>query len=387
MRLRSSLTTFVHLIDRDGQRVAQADKLPGNGSYPTLVWTNGERVIDRAYPTLLDRCAGGETVRVQVGWYELGGENPLRPRADSAGTTAFAGEMTLAFFTYPPDSFQPAVRTEVALSPRVTLAGYTLDDQALQAGSSLSLDLLWISTDATDNAAAGLSEIRLHLASANGNYELWQGPIAPGSRWTSGLALCQRIHASLPPEVTVGNYNLLIDQTSFANAEPISLGTVAIGPSTRLYELPELERTLNMTFTGEDNGEIILVGLSSEPIADPATNQLAVDLVWQPVAHINSNYNAFVHLLDNNGTIIAQSDAVPGGDKVTNRWLPGEVILDRHLLTLPPDLASSSNLDGYQLVAGLYDSIGMQRLSARTSDGVEVADGRVPLGLLSLPAP
>lgn len=385
--IRSSLTTFVHLIDRDGRRVAQADKLPGNGSYATTVWTPGERVIDRAYPELLDRCAGGENVRVQVGWYELRDGTPQRPRADSAGTTALAGEMTLAYFTYPLAEFQPGVIVGSDISPTLRLEGFTLREQDLQAGSPLTIDLLWHSANATSNAAPGQTEIRLRLVNDAATHDLWQGQIAPGSRWNDGLALCRRIHASLPADMAVGDYTLTVDLPAVEDSQPITLGTVAVGPSTRLYELPELTRTINVTLTAEDNSEIALVGLRSEPRPDPATNQLSVELVWQSVSQINGNYKAFVHLLDSTGAIIAQSDAIPGGDKVTNRWLPGEVILDRHILTLPPEVAASENVAEYQLVAGLYDPIGMQRLNARTHEGSDVPDGRISLGSLSPPAP
>jgi hypothetical protein len=112
-----------------------------------------------------------------------------------------------------------------------------------------------------------------------------------------------------------------------------------------------------------------------------------VDIVWQPSAAISGNYKAFVHLLDSTGAIIAQSDALPGGDYVTSRWMAGEVILDQHVLTLPPEVASNRDLSGYQLVTGLYDPIGMQRLSARAADGTELPDGRIPLGSLSPPLP
>ena len=65
----ASLTSYVHLIDPDGRRVAQADKLPGNGSYGTEDWTVGERVLDRYYPAMIDPCAAGVPLRAQVGWY------------------------------------------------------------------------------------------------------------------------------------------------------------------------------------------------------------------------------------------------------------------------------------------------------------------------------
>jgi hypothetical protein len=385
--IQGSLTTFVHLIDRDGRRVAQVDKLPGNGSYPTSVWTTGERVIDRAYPAMLDRCAGGETVRVEVGWYELREGNPQRRRADSAGTSALAGEMTLPYFTYPLDSWQPAVHNPIPISPTLTLEGYTLHDQDLYAGSPLTLDLLWHNTDPHNQTDAGLAEFQLSLLNGTEIHELWQGKIAPGSDWENGEALCRRIHLSLPQELAVGDYTLAVAGAMLAGAEAIPLGAVTIAPSTRLYELPDLARTIQVTFTGEADGEIVLVGLSEEPAIDAENSQLAVDLVWQPMARINGNYKAFVHLLDSSGTIIAQSDAVPGGAGVTSRWLPGEFILDRHILTLSPEVVSSDDLAGYQLVAGLYDSIDMQRLQARMANGDDLPDGRASLGALSLPSP
>lgn len=382
----TSLTTFVHFIDRDGHRVAQADKLPGNGSYPTYVWTPGERVSDRAYPELLDLCAGGENVRVQVGWYELGNGNPQRPRSDTSGTTALAGEMNLAYFTYPLDSFQPTVAISAPLSPTLSLEGYSVLDQELQAGSPLTLDLLWQSMEAADKNASGRAEIRVLLQNDSSSHILWEGEIAPGSRWDSGLALCRRIHTSLPSDLAAGEYTIAIAQPAIDN-EQITLGTVTIGPSTRIYEVPEISHSVGITLTDGDNNEIVLLGLSSPPIPDPSTNQVGVDLVWQPQGRISGNYNVFVHLLDANGNIIAQADAIPGGGAGTSRWLPGEIILDRQILTLPPEVAASDALSDFQLVAGLYDSIGMQRLSARTADGTEVPEGRIPLGSLSLPAP
>lgn len=173
---------------------------------------------------------------------------------------------------------------------------------------------------------------------------------------------------------------MTLDWPLLPDAERITLGNITVGPSTRLYELPEMARQVDVTFTDAEDGEITLVGLSAEPtLSTDGSNQLAVDLVWQPTARVSSSYKAFVHLLDSAGTIIAQSDAIPGGNG-TNRWLPTEVILDRHLLTLPPETAPGD----YQLVVGLYDPIGMQRLPARTPDGEASPNSVAPLGPVTL---
>jgi len=39
-------TIFVHLVDADGDMVAQADAQPLDGQYPTSIWSPGESVVD-----------------------------------------------------------------------------------------------------------------------------------------------------------------------------------------------------------------------------------------------------------------------------------------------------------------------------------------------------
>ena len=95
---------------------------------------------------------------------------------------------------------------------------------------------------------------------------------------------------------------------------------------------------------------------------------LPVDLRWQanqPVAH---NYHVFVHLLDEQEQHIAQSDGQPAlWTRPTSSWQPGEVIEDRHALSLPADLPPGN----YQLIVGLYLPESGQRLAA--SDGKSFA--------------
>ena len=386
-RISDSLTTFVHLIDRDGRRVAQIDKLPGNGSYSTRDWAPGERVIDRAYPELLDRCAGGETLRVQVGWYELREGMPQRPRADSAGSTALAGEMVLPYFAFPRAEFAPATITNTQIWPTLSLFGYSLHEESLQAGSPLTVDLFWHSTHAPDvdmSEVLGDLEIKLSLVNNNALSIVWQGPLAPGIEWDGGLAFCRRLRTSLPVQLAPGEYAVVIDVPNDTNYQRVSLGNVQVGESTRRFDLPTLTSSVGVTLTDGTSDEIGLIGLSAlEQIAPDAGGQpgLAVELVWQAQSRIAGNYKAFVHLLDANGTIVAQSDALPAEGYATNRWLPGEVVLDRHTLRLPSDLPPGE----YRLVAGLYEPISMYRLNARNANQNALPDNLAPLGELTWP--
>ena len=383
-----SLTTFVHLLDRDGHRVAQVDKLPGNGSYRTLGWTPGERVIDRAYPALLDRCAGGETVRVQVGWYQLARGNPPRPRADSTGFTALAGEVVLPYTTYQRAYLQPPVHAGAAILPTLSLVGYDLHADDFQPGSPLVIDLYWHSVHPTDDPGPGDLPISLVMDAGDERITLWSGQLAADLDWDSDTSLCRRIRTALPTDVAAGDSPLAIAWTLPTGPQSTSLGVVTVAPSTRRYDLPSLLTPTDANFVEPDGSLLRLAGVSAlelEPQPDPDTGRalLAVELAWQADSPIEGNYKAFVHLVDDAGVIVAQSDAIPAGDYATSRWLPQEVVVDRHHLLLPADLAPGV----YHLVAGLYEPVENYRLPARTSQGDELPSDQAALGDWTYPAP
>lgn len=92
-------------------------------------------------------------------------------------------------------------------------------------------------------------------------------------------------------------------------------------------------------------GQIRLVGWSQTQ----ADNQLVVELYWQAEAEMERSYTAFVHLLDENGVLVAQLDRLPGGYP-TNDWQPGEVVMDKYVVFLPDTLISGP----YTLKTGFY---------------------------------
>jgi hypothetical protein len=94
------------------------------------------------------------------------------------------------------------------------------------------------------------------------------------------------------------------------------------------------------------------VNLEETIIVGPES-AVVVTLLWEGTAEIPENYTVFVHLLADDGTLIAQHDGVPMfGTRPTTTWQPGELLLDRHELVLP---AQGMNGEG-RLVVGLYQS-------------------------------
>jgi hypothetical protein len=74
--------------------------------------------------------------------------------------------------------------------------------------------------------------------------------------------------------------------------------------------------------------------------------QLRLGLTWTVTAPAQSNYSAFVHLVDPDGKVVAQDDrqGLPAGG-----WRPGTRFLSLHELRLPANVGPGA----YRLMAGL----------------------------------
>ncbi len=207
------LTTFIHLIDADGRRVGQTDKLPGNGSYRTPYWREGERVIDRYYPEIQDACAGGEEVSVQVGWYQYLADNQRMQRTDAPGDSALAGYLTLPLTSLPADRFTPDTEIDQPLTDNLSLLGYSAgtpaDTSDWQPGAPLRLDLVWTSNAGTESIAAD-TPIRVFL-DGDEAVPLWEGGAATARHGTTArrsAAVCACVCRWRPRRVTTASASL-----------------------------------------------------------------------------------------------------------------------------------------------------------------------------------
>jgi hypothetical protein len=366
-RMRQSLTAFLQLLDADGQVVGQVDKLPGNGGYLTSQWAPGDRVIERYRPQI-DPCAGGAPAQVMVGWYDLAQNAARIPRADRYGNSALAGVVTLPALSVPAAEMEPAQRRERSLTTSLTLMGYTLHGGPWQAGAPLTLDLYW-----RGDPSAATQAVTLTLRSASrGDDTLWSDAAAPAEvHWRPGEVVCRRVRLRLPTDAPVGAYQLQVS----AREQEITLQSLHLDLSTHRFDVPALTMPINATL----GDQVRLLGLDRATWTD-ASQPISLTLAWQAITTIPSSFTVFVHLLDSAGRPVSQSDRIPAGDHPTSAWVPGEVVLDTHIL-LPPTGASGP----YRLVAGLYDPVSWQRLPALDASRQLIPDNAIPLGQVPLP--
>jgi hypothetical protein len=102
--------------------------------------------------------------------------------------------------------------------------------------------------------------------------------------------------------------------------------------------------------------------------------EMDVDLIWRAEAPVEEDLAVFVHLVGADGRPVAQHDGRPAnGAAPTRGWRPGETVIDRHRLVLPPELAGD-----FAIVVGLYRPPAGPRLPAASGESVVVHRGGLP---------
>ncbi|MEZ4580498.1 MAG: hypothetical protein R3A10_02375 [Caldilineaceae bacterium] len=135
----------------------------------------------------------------------------------------------------------------------------------------------------------------------------------------------------------------------------VTLTAVEVEPSTaslRCGQANPVAYSFGNADAGDGSGQVDLLGYDVVRTADA----LEVTLLWQAQVTPQIPYKVFVHLLNADGELVAQSDAEPAGYSTTT-WLPGEVVADTHRIPLPPAAAEQP----LTLAVGLYDPAGARR--------------------------
>ncbi|MGC9334799.1 MAG: glycosyltransferase family 117 protein [Anaerolineae bacterium] len=102
---------------------------------------------------------------------------------------------------------------------------------------------------------------------------------------------------------------------------------------------------------GQLDGAVALNGYDVAPSSPRPGEDLQLSLYWQALHPLEEKYHSFVHLLDDAGQRIAQSDHQPGGVFYpAPLWQPGEAVRDVHSLTVPAGAPPGT----YHLLVGMY---------------------------------
>jgi hypothetical protein len=279
---------------------------------------------------------------------------------------------------------------DVHFANGVSLAGYNVEPDATTAGvgpAEFRLTLFWEVDENTDRRDTVASRAFVHLTDGHSvwleeNLPLPEDYLLP---WVRGRQVLQdvrilKVPSEMPPgkayfEVGLFRSGLssapggqdrvdIVDQHGQAVGDRVDLGAVMIGSPPEQADLFGL-RPLGARF--EDRIELA----GWQAAADPAEpSKLRVDLGWRALDRSVTDYTAFVHVLDNEGRIVAQHDQPPGGvDTQTTRWVPGETVRTSMLLELPSDV----NRTDLRLRVGLYEPVSGGQLAVTAPSDIGAA--------------
>jgi hypothetical protein len=129
------------------------------------------------------------------------------------------------------------------------------------------------------------------------------------------------------------------------------------------------DRDLGVTATFENGPQLDQARISNT--ARTPGEPICLELQWSTNTQLPTDYTVFVHVLDQNGQLVAQSDLQPGGGYTpTSSWPIGQPITDRHGVILPPTLSPGT----YQIAIGLYGSDGARLKASDGSDSITLGE-------------
>jgi mannosyltransferase len=121
---------------------------------------------------------------------------------------------------------------------------------------------------------------------------------------------------------------------------------------TELSNAPETKSEIRFALAeaGQDV-DIYLDGFTlSNAVVTPG-DILQLSLFWHAPHSIGGRYKVFVHLYDQAGELVTQTDSEPGGAlRPTNTWSPGEQVVDRYGILIPAETPPGT----YTLSVGWY---------------------------------
>jgi 4-amino-4-deoxy-L-arabinose transferase-like glycosyltransferase len=278
-----------------------------------------------------------------------------------------------------------ANRLEFNFGDKVELLGYELGVDRATVGEFVPITLYWrCLAEMQRNYTVGLSLLgprdepygQVAAFPGHGNY--------PTSLWEKGQIIKDTYNIRVAPGFPAPNlarfyialyiypeqeYLPLLDGQGTEVARAATFGQVPVDyarpPAPSVKNSLRYELADRISLLGYDLDESLF-----------STGYGCLTLYWESQSELTEDYTVFVHVIDDQGQTVAQSDSMPrGGFYPTSYWQEGEVVADEHCLRFRGDVRPGN----YRVLAGMYLLGTMQRLAALDAAGNRVLNDQCPL--------
>lgn len=361
--MQADLKLTATLVDAEGHEWGRVDQRLAAYGYPTFRWPLAVPQLGTVLPTS-DPGTPPTTYRLRLGVYDATSGRALDlldAAGNPAGQTLWLEPVRTGLPPLPAIPIQPPAES---VGKPVALLQASVTPLEAEAGQLVLAEPWWRlqQQNLSDAVVAWQWFDPAGVTQAQGTLEPFVA--YPTTQWLPNMPLRSQLTLRVPlaAQKTPGVWRVQLqlvarDNPALAVSNALTM-SVTIHTSTRLFEPPPLDVALDHDLAGQ----ITLLGLDlpAEPLRAGVT--VPITVAWQAVQTVDTSYTGFIHLLAA-GRVAAQDDHLPQqGQTLTSAWLPGEVVLDPYMLTLPADLPAGA----YPLEIGLYDASapGLPRLAA-----------------------
>ena len=280
---------------------------------------------------------------------------------------------TLFRLSSPPDLALPAQhKADLLVGDRVKLLGYDVDRDTVTQGEELHVRLYWQALAQMDTPYSAFVQLLAepgHTALA-GSDSQHPGNI-PTTTWSGARYVVDdhiiHIPTDMPPvafRLYVGMYEVEADNRVGEQELPHLIHVLPRHP----VQPGQISQRVVARF-GE---QIRLLGYA----ATLQQGVLALTLYWQSASPPAKDYQVFVHVVDDNHTVLAQQDSPPmNGQYPSSTWLPGQIVVDERRIPLRAGVRPAG------VFVGLYELATMTRLPATGENSQRWADDAMVLPL------
>jgi hypothetical protein len=203
--LAKDYSTFVHLLDETELIVAQRDMYPGQGLYPTSLWSTGDSIANRYVMLLPETAFAPNQAQLEVGLYDFATEERLpayAPNGELLGDNARFQEIEIL----------PRAEAEVPnpvhfnFGNRIALIGYDMDRRMASPGEIIHLTLYWQALVKMEEDYTVFTHVLGEENRIWAQKDSWpKNGDAPTSTWEPGRTIADEyelvIYPDTPPDV------------------------------------------------------------------------------------------------------------------------------------------------------------------------------------------
>lgn len=335
----------LRVVDAAGNLWGKQDRRPAGYNYPSTRWKRGEYLFGAYTVPLLAGTPPGD-YWVRITFYTQAhpsGLDVLAPNGAPIGKTVTLGPIRVLPATRPAPLAALAIpHTLNQPMPPFTLLGYQLPRDRASAGETIPLTLFW----RADTQPTRDYTFRVQFGDALTDSHPISNPQSPTRTWRVGEIVRGQYAVTIPIEAREGTTPLRI---VLSDGPSVDLTLFTIEKTERVFVAPRAQFAQRANF-----GNLIeLVGYDLSTSRLKPGETLNLTLYWYARAKIDKPYTVFVHLLDQNGQVVAQKDVQPlNGARPTTTWVPHEYLADAYELVLNADTPRGT----YRIEIGWYDA-------------------------------